>query len=155
MSTHSSIACMLPDGRVVASYCHFDGYVSHMMQALNVGNDSYLKAYALATSGEISSLGTHTDGPDCKYDWTVVELFEKVEEEPHWYKDFADYSYNIGGHICDSGYQYIFMSGNWYVRQRFVCNNDWQLLEKAAAESEPYGVTIEPNLDNLDKRPSS
>lgn len=56
MSTNSSIAMVMPDGKIKAIYCHWDGYVSHNGRLLKEHYTSVRKIKRLLSFGAMSSL---------------------------------------------------------------------------------------------------
>lgn len=128
MSTNSSIAVLKSDGTVIATYCHFDGYFSHMVEALNLGHDSYEKALALVSGGEIESIGARIDDGTGTYDWSAVQRFPVGGREPSVvFESYEDYLMNEHK-IPASGYHYIFKDDNWYGRCSYI-DNKFRLLE--------------------------
>lgn len=57
MATRSTIAYRTPEGRIVAVYCHWDGYPSNNGRILQENYQQALKIAQLISLGDISSLG--------------------------------------------------------------------------------------------------
>jgi len=57
MATRSTIAYRTPEGRIVAVYCHWDGYPSHNGKILQEHYQEARKIAQLISYGDISSLG--------------------------------------------------------------------------------------------------
>ena len=55
MGTRSNIAYQRPNGKVVVTYCHWDGYPEYNGVMLNQHYDNQKKAEELANQGYVSS----------------------------------------------------------------------------------------------------
>ncbi|MCL2120176.1 MAG: hypothetical protein FWH27_17310 [Planctomycetaceae bacterium] len=75
MSTRSAIAIAREDGCVHAIYCHYDGYLSHVGQMLNMHYTDAAKVQRLMELGDISSLH---------------ERIEPHQNEKHSYREPAE-----------------------------------------------------------------
>ena len=58
MATRSAIGYALPNGKVRAVYCHWDGYPTHQLPILEASYNSVRKVQALIRPGSMSSLRT-------------------------------------------------------------------------------------------------
>lgn len=58
MATRSAIGYVLPDGRIKASYCHWDGYPDHQLPILTKHYTETSAVMALVDGGSMSQLRT-------------------------------------------------------------------------------------------------
>ena len=103
MGTRSNIAYQRPNGKVVVTYCHWDGYPEYNGVMLNQHYDNQKKAEELANQGYVSSLKP-----------TIKETLEdRVNTEPPIIYHSAHTFYN------DVSWQvewiYLFKNNQWYV----------------------------------------
>lgn len=64
MGTRSNIGYKKPDGKIVAAYCHWDGYPSHHGKILLANYNTAEKVKELVSGGNISILAERCDKPD-------------------------------------------------------------------------------------------
>ncbi len=108
MSTRSTIALELTDGRVLSVYCHFDGYYEHNGKILKEYYSDYDKVLELVQLGSMSSLQETIED-------TVFYKRDRGEEKMYisYFSDFNDYIQNND----KQEYNYIFRDGKWtYTR---------------------------------------
>ena len=110
MGTRSNIAVEQPNGEVVVTYCHWDGYPSYNGQLLNDHYNNYSKANELANQGYISGLKE-----------TVAKSIEDRAniEPPMKYSSLNAFIKDIA---WDIEYTYIFSNSQWYC-------NDYNLMQ--------------------------
>lgn len=106
MATRSLVGKKMEDGSVLATYVHYDGYLSNVGQTLvSHYSDSEL-ASELCQVGYLSSLGSN--------------LKESIQNsvnsmEPALYKDVSEYSTEYYGNFdYDAEYIYLFENGAWH-----------------------------------------
>ena len=118
MATRSNIAYKTPEGKIRASYCHWDGYPAHNGEMLRRYYTTYDKVSQLVDLGQISCLrqyvcpkeaGHSFDSPND--DVTVFYGRDRGESDVGYreYNDFAEY--------VDAGeeYMYFFNGTDWIV----------------------------------------
>lgn len=104
MSTRSSIAVVLEDGSIVATCCHFDGYVKGGVgEALFKRIKTFDDAKKLVMRGELRSFDL-IDGAD---------YYECGSLEVSRFGSFNNYAEEMSRGIFD--YFYIFMNKDWHV----------------------------------------
>ncbi len=79
MSTRSAIGYKLPNGKIKAVYCHWDGYPSNQMPILRQKYNTLAAVQALIRPGSMSSLETYTT-------WNEVQR----SPQPLYYKERGD-----------------------------------------------------------------
>lgn len=128
MSTRSSIAVEHEDGSVTAVYCHFDGYLTGVGEALLVGHDSYDAAVKLTEVGDLSTVNVDEDGNGIFQRGSMNE----TSAIRFTYRDYEHYRSSVHTDIGDNGYRYIFKNGHWRVWGRYDgLTNVPVMLEKA------------------------
>ena len=136
MATRSTIAIELPNGKIKAVYCHWDGYLSYNGKILKEHYSDPVKLLKLISKGAISSLGPeigrkhpfskvelNIDAPDFKkkakaYDNAQAKGYTKFyardrgeQRTVDTYKDFETYFRSQF-----EEYNYLFTKqGNWRV----------------------------------------
>lgn len=138
MSTNSSIALELADGRVMSVYCHWDGYYSHVGSKLLNHYNTPSKALELLTHGNISSLYEQI-GEKHSFDartpsWTTFYGRDRGEtgQAPKIHADFDAYLRN--NHSQSYNY-FMTRDGVWYASE-----NETNLLK---------GLDSKYNLSNI------
>lgn len=108
MSTRSLIAAQFDpefNGGIVATYCHFDGYLSGVGKALLDEYNDVERAFTAANFGYLSSLAEK------------FEEFESKEhansEDPDYFEDEWDLLHSAGNYSAE--YVYLWKEGMWYV----------------------------------------
>lgn len=153
MATRSTIAIELPDGKIKAVYCHWDGYLSNNGKILQEHYTDAKKVEKLISKGAISSLGKvigrkhpfsqwelKKDDPDYAKKLADIDKAEKGSYTKFYardrgenvqintYKDFDDYADKLDG----QEYDYLFTKyGNWRVRS--WRSENWELLDEQIA----------------------
>ena len=144
MATRSTIAIELTDGKVKQIYCHWDGYLEHNGVLLLNHYADPLKAEALITLGDVSSLNKEI-GEKHDFDdredrgWTKFYGRDRGEEDCG-YRLFHDFEHYRNDHQYKE-YEYILRNnGKWYVANhgdRYVPLADAiadEMIEKELAE---------------------
>ena len=144
MATRSTIAIELADGKVKQIYCHWDGYLDHNGVLLLNHYADPLKAEALITLGDVSSLdkeiGEKHDFDDrTERGWTKFYGRDRGEEDVG-FRLFHDFEHYRRDHQYEE-YEYILRNnGKWYVAaygDRYVPLADAvadEMIEKELAE---------------------
>ena len=140
MSTNSTIAVQLPNGKVKQVYCHWDGYLEGVGATLESHYDTTALAKKLVSLGSISSLGplVKPTGPhsfDKPQQFVTIAYARDRGEELtiELFKDLEDYKTNYRG----EEYDYLFtVNQEWLVRCDGT-NDKWvNLLNAAVLEEE-------------------
>lgn len=105
MSTRSTISVELPDGSILSSYCHNDGYLSNNGKILKHNYTTLEQALELVQGGEMSSLGETTEK-------TVYYMRDRGETNAHARKLSSLLEYNLK--VNKQEYNYIFKDGAWH-----------------------------------------
>lgn len=109
MSTRSLIAAKFDanvdsDQAIVATYCHYDGYLSGVgLTLLKQYNDSE-RAFVAADSGYMSSL----PGEFAKFD----EEEHANSDDPEYFEDDWDFLHSLDNYSAEFGY--LFKDGQWF-----------------------------------------
>lgn len=123
MSTRSTIAVVLPNGKVHQSYCHWDGYPSHNGRLLQSHYNTQELAEELVNLGDISTLqermhptaafgfGHSFDKPEPGV--TVFYGRDRGENGVYARKYDNIEMYRLSGESEE--YDYIFKDGEWYL----------------------------------------
>jgi len=137
MATRSAIG-MEKDGKILAIYCHWDGYIEHNGEILYKNYQTTDKIFQLLSHGDLSSLGPEigekhefnnkeTEGW-CKYygrdrgeDGVEMRVFNSREEFLQWYSD--------------SEYFYLWTDGHWIYSQGRKWADLAQAIESIEAEN--------------------
>jgi|694.fasta_scaffold44857_12 hypothetical protein len=124
MSTRSAIGILSDDGRVLAIYCHWDGYLSHNGKMLQHHYNSLSRAKKLLSYGNASFIAPElgrkhnfdkasTHHPD----WCCFYARDRNETDQQA-KSF-DTTKEFEDHYDWSEYYYLFTNGKWvYKRSR-------------------------------------
>ena len=132
MGTRSNVAYATEDNKIVASYCHYDGYIEHNgvmllkyyngeKQARDLVDNGYLSSLK-PTIEEINGGRVHEDKPT-EYN---TEFLFMDELEALWIE-----------------FVYLFKEGKWYV-----CNCDSVELHEAYNKYQWFHTTFKP-LDEV------
>ena len=109
MGTRSNIAYEQPNGEVVVTYCHWDGYPTYNGQMLNDHYNNHKKAEEIANQGYLSGL--------------QETVSKSIEDRVHQDPPFKYVSINafIEDLNFDIEYAYIFTRGQWYCNEFNLC----------------------------------
>ena len=109
MGTRSNIAYEQPNGEVIVTYCHWDGYPNYNGQMLNDHYNNHKKAEQIANQGYLSGLK-----PTVK---------ESIEDRANHDAPFKYVSINafLEDLNFDIEYAYIFTRGQWYCNEFNLC----------------------------------
>lgn len=138
MATRSAIG-MEKDGKILAIYCHWDGYLENNGEILHRHYRTTEKIFQLLSHGDLSSLGAeigekhdfhtreHTNW--CKYYGrdrgevgAEMQVFDSREEFVNWYSDHG------------SEYFYLWDKGHWIYSQGRSWKDLAQAVESIDAE---------------------
>ena len=126
MGTRCLIGVYIPENEsVVASYCNYDGYISHTGALLNKFYNDVEKATAIANIGYASSL----------YD-TYAETFEAAAHkgiEPKVFSSVKDYL--KGGDFDGAEYLYLFDGEAWFVSNLYGSDHRFEAVENFFGKS--------------------
>ena len=130
MGTRSNIAYEQPNGNVIVTYCHWDGYPAYNGQVLNDHYNNPKKAEEIANQGYISSLKP-----------TVKESIEDRAniEEPMLYNSLNAYLKTLS---WDIEYAYIYSNNQWYCNDHNLmsvepCTFEFKKQSLKASHFEP------------------
>jgi len=124
MGTRSNIAYERPNGQVVVTYCHYDGYPSYNGVILNENYDTPKTAEELANQGYLSSLKP-----------TLKDSLEgrANHDAPLIYHSLHSYLNDIQ---WDIEWIYIFRRGQWYVCEGMEVDDNYKILDKDFIEND-------------------
>jgi len=124
MGTRSNIAYERPNGQVVVTYCHYDGYPSYNGVILNENYDTPKTAEELANQGYLSSLKP-----------TLKDSLEgrANHDAPMIYHSLHSYLNDIQ---WDIEWIYIFRRGQWYVCEGMEVDDNYKILDKDFIEND-------------------
>ena len=124
MGTRSNIAYERPNGQVVVTYCHYDGYPDYNGVILNENYDTPKQAEELANQGYFSGLKP-----------TLKESLEgrANHEAPMIYHSLHTYMKDIN---CDIEWIYLFKNNQWYVAKGMEVGEDYKILDKDIIEND-------------------
>jgi hypothetical protein len=109
MSTRSTIAVELKDGKILSVYCHSDGYISGVGKTLINNYNNYDDAVNLMQYGGISSLGDNMNETSFySRDWG------RKDEKPYRYNNEYCLIYEMSGATMIE-YLYLFKNNEWHV----------------------------------------
>ena len=134
MGTRSNIAYERPNGQVIVTYCHYDGYPSYNGVILNENYDTPKTAEELASQGYLSSLKP-----------TLKDSLEGRAniEPPQIYHSYHSYLNDIQ---WDIEWIYIFRRGQWYVCEGMEVDDNFKILDKDFIEND-----FQPLVDTIAK----
>lgn len=123
MSTRSTIAIKMDDGKYRAIYCHHDGYLEYNGEMLVNNYKTADRVNALLDLGDMSSLGSEPIGywDDFKHDKTKCETYRERGEDGVDAMIF-DNREDIMDYYSDTEYNYFFENGEWYYLEN--CSGD-------------------------------
>ncbi len=136
MATRSAIG-MEKDGKILAIYCHWDGYLENNGEILYKHYQSTDKVFELLSHGDLSSLGAEIGEKHefnsksnenwCKYygrdrgeDGVEMRVFDSRDEFVKWYSD--------------SEYFYLWTNNHWIYSQGRSWRDLGQAIESIEAE---------------------
>ena len=124
MGTRSNIAYERPNGQVVVTYCHYDGYPEYNGVMLSQHYNNQKKAEELANQGYLSSLKP-----------TLKDSLEgrANHDAPMIYHSLHSYLNDIQ---WDIEWIYIFRSGQWYVCEGMEVDDNYKILDKDFIEND-------------------
>ena len=109
MGTRSNIAYEQPNGEVIVTYCHWDGYPTYNGQMLNDHYNNHKKAEEIANQGYLSGLQE-----------TVSKSIEdRINQDPPF--KYLSINAFIEDLSFDIEYAYIFTRGQWYCNEFNLC----------------------------------
>ena len=134
MGTRSNIAYQRPNGQVVVTYCHYDGYPEYNGVMLSQHYNNQKKAEELANQGYLSSLKP-----------TLKDSLEgrANHDAPMIYHSLHSYLNDIQ---WDIEWIYIFRRGQWYVCEGMEVDDNYKILDKDFIEND-----FQPLVDKLTK----
>jgi hypothetical protein len=111
MGTRSAIGYKLPNGKIRAKYCHWDGYVEGGVgQTLQESYQDAVKIGRMVELGDMSTLAAEID--DCEfYGRDRGDSPRDVDAQD--YDDFDDFTTSFEG--CE--YFYVWNGNEWIVSQ--------------------------------------
>jgi|TARA_R110000850_G_scaffold217773_1_gene343404 hypothetical protein len=111
MGTRSAIGYKLPNGKIRAKYCHWDGYVEGGVgQTLQESYQDAVKIGLMVELGDMSTLAAEID--DCEfYGRDRGDSPRDVDAQD--YDDFDDFTTSFEG--CE--YFYVWNGNEWIVSQ--------------------------------------
>ena len=124
MGTRSNIAYERPNGQVVVTYCHYDGYPEYNGVILNENYDTPKQAEELANQGYLSSLKP-----------TLIDSLKgrANHDAPMIYHSLHSYLNDIQ---WDIEWIYIFRRGQWYVCEGMEVDDNYKILDKDFIEND-------------------
>ena len=112
MGTRSNIAYEQPNGEVIITYCHWDGYPTYNGQVLNDHYNNHKKAEEIANQGYLSSLR----------ETVALSIEDRAnQDQPFVYSSIEAYINDINS---DIEYAYIFTRGQWYCNEYNIYISD-------------------------------
>lgn len=126
MATRSIIAAEFNQengGGVVATYCHYDGYLEGVGTTLLRNFNNSEDAFTLADMGYFSSLY------DTMKENTDPEMHVN-QDDPSYFDSEADLEASMTNFGAE--FAYLFKDGKWFVFDRYD-NPNWVLLDCTAA----------------------
>ena len=132
MGTRSNIAYERPNGQVVVTYCHYDGYPDYNGAILNENYDTPKQAEELANQGYLSSLKpTLKDSLEGRANQHATMIYHSL----HSYLNDIQW---------DIEWIYIFRRGQWYVCEGMEVDDNYKILDKDFIEND-----FKPLVDTL------
>jgi len=123
MGTRCVIAEVTENGRVVGSYCHYDGYIGHTGSALMKHYNTPELASQIAKIGYASFLyGTYDETKEESVHKNEIPMgFDSVEE---FLKEGGD---------CGAEYLYLWDGDAWFVSHLYSGDHRFEALENFTA----------------------
>ena len=115
MGTRSAIGYLIPSGKIIASYCHWDGHPDHQMPILKEHYISYRLARALVRLGSMSSLRTDRDWEGNEKVPGPLYHAERGDGDPPHQNATVASAQKYWRDQCDCEHMYIYMEdmGGW------------------------------------------
>ena len=108
MGTRSNIAYEDLDGKIVATYCHWDGYPTGVGETLIHHYNKTTKAEEIANQGYLSSLRATLDG----------SLKDRVHKDaPLIFPSLSTYSNSLVDNCACIEYVYVYKNNQWHVAE--------------------------------------
>lgn len=133
MSTRSRIGYVTPEGWVVSSYSHWDGYPSHHGAILKKYYKTDKKVRRLVWLGSISSLAKHVSTKkqhsfDRPVEGVTVAYVRDRGDDGKWSEPRIDGNVNefVKSDVQEWGY--LFMDRKWYIVDGHVDEKDRKLV---------------------------
>jgi len=125
MGTRSNIAYQRPNGQVVVTYCHWDGYPEYNGVMLSQHYNNQKKAEELANQGYLSSLKpTLKDSLEGRANHDAPMIYHSAHT---FYNDVQ----------FDIEYIYLFKNNQWYIAEHNPkYDNDYRCIEKGIKEND-------------------
>ena len=139
MATRSTIAYRTPEGRIVAVYCHWDGYVSHNGKILHNHYQEARKIAQLIGYGDISSLGAEfgkkhnfndSDSAETLAD-TRCTFYNRDRGEDTSCNVFDDIPQWLE-HYDWSDYAYLWNGKEWLVHNTYTGKGEFPVFDRVA-----------------------
>ena len=120
MSTRSRIGYVTPEGWVVSSYCHWDGYPSNNGEILKKYYKTKRKVSRLVWLGSLSSLHRHVSTKkqhsyDSPAEGITVAYVRDRKENPEWCEPRVDANVEKFVKSDVEEWGYLFKDKKWYV----------------------------------------
>jgi len=108
MGTRSNIAYEQADGKVIVTYCHYDGYPKHNGRLIYKHYNNKAKAKELANVGYLSGLEP-----------TIAESIEDRvhQHKPEVYDNIKQYLNVVSG---DIEFVYLYSDGEWHILEDMI-----------------------------------
>ena len=119
MGTRSNIAYEQADGKVIVTYCHYDGYPEYNGRIINKHYNNKTKAKKLANVGYLSGLKP-----------TIAESIEDRvhQDKPKVYDNIRQYLNDVN---WDIEYAYMYSNGEWYILDDMMkVDDDYKIIDQ-------------------------
>ena len=119
MGTRSNIAYEQADGKVIVTYCHYDGYPEYNGRILNKHYNNESKAKELANVGYLSGLQK-----------TIAESIEDRvhQDKPKVYDNIRQYLNDVN---WDIEYAYLYSNGEWHILEDMMkVGDDFEIIDQ-------------------------
>ena len=119
MGTRSNIAYEQADGKVIVTYCHYDGYPEYNGRILDKHYNNKVKAKELANVGYLSSLKS-----------TIAESIEDRvhQDKPVVYDNIRQYLNDVN---WDIEYAYLYSNEQWYILDDMMkVDDDYKIIDQ-------------------------
>lgn len=128
MATRSNIGKRLPNGKILAIYCHWDGYPEHNGKILVEHYTDEKKIDQLLALGALSILGpeigSKQDFDNPKPGWCLA--YNRDRGENRMFGTSVDHVRELTGNV---DYVYVWENGAW------TCYNDEQVIDLAMVDA--------------------
>ena len=119
MGTRSNIAYEQADGKVIVTYCHYDGYPEYNGRIINKYYNNKAKAKELANVGYLSGLKS-----------TIAESIEDRvhEDKPKVYDNIRQYLNDVN---WDIEFAYLYSNEQWYILDDMMkVDDDYKIIDQ-------------------------